>query len=88
MVTVPYVREHFGHIIVPGSLPIEGIAVIIEYLCLNEKRAEGAHQFRLEREFRTIISSRLTQDTDIIILEEFSLLLQLLQNFTTAINAV
>ena len=47
MVTVPYVREHFGHIIVPGSLPIEGIAVIIEYLCLNEKRAEGAHQFRL-----------------------------------------
>lgn len=47
MVTVPHIHEHFGHINVPGSLPIEGIAVIIEYLCLNEKRAEGAHQFRL-----------------------------------------
>lgn len=47
MVTVPYVEEHYGHINVPGSLPIAGIAVIIEYLCLNEKRAEGAHQFRL-----------------------------------------
>lgn len=47
MVTVPHIQEHFGHINVPGSLPIEGIAVIIEYLCLNEKRAERAHQFRL-----------------------------------------
>ena len=45
--TVPYVHEHFGNVIVPGSLPIEGIAVIIEYLCINEKRAEGAHQYRL-----------------------------------------
>ena len=47
LVTAPYVQKHFGHIIVPGSLPIEGIAVIVEYLCLNEKRAEGAHQYRL-----------------------------------------
>ncbi len=47
MRTETYVREHFSHIIIPGSLPIPGIAVILEYLSLNEKRAEGAHQFHL-----------------------------------------
>lgn len=47
LVTVQKVIEKYAEICIPGSLPIEGIAVILEYLCLNEKRDENAHQFRL-----------------------------------------
>ena len=47
LVTVQKVIDKYSKICIPGSLPIKGIAVILEYLCLNEKRDENAHQFRL-----------------------------------------
>lgn len=47
LVTIPRIKERYANVNIPGSMPIEGIAVILEYLCLNEKRDENAHQFRL-----------------------------------------
>ena len=42
----------------------------------------------LEWEFRPIVDLGLTNDANVAILEEFGLLLQLLQNLTTAVDAI
>ena len=41
-----------------------------------------------ERKFGAIADLRLIQDADVAILEEFGLLLQLLQNLTAAVDAI
>jgi len=47
----PQLAERFGdkysHIKLDNTLPIEGIALIVELFCLCEKQTKDAHQFRL-----------------------------------------
>jgi hypothetical protein len=45
--TLKTVERKYGHIVVPGTISIEGMAIILELFCLCEKQNPGAHQFEL-----------------------------------------
>lgn len=45
--TLKYIEKKYGHIVVPGTMSIGGMAIILELFCLCEKQNPGAHQFEL-----------------------------------------
>lgn len=45
--TLKTVERKYGHIVVPGTISIGGMAIILELFCLCEKQNPGAHQFEL-----------------------------------------
>ena len=45
--TVAHIEEQFNRVCVTGTMPIGGIALILELFCLCEKQNPDAHQFRL-----------------------------------------
>lgn len=61
------IEKRFKSIIVPGTMPIGGIAIILELFCLCEKLTPNAHQFKLalqwtkecilgERDFKNVLN--------------------------------
>lgn len=45
-VSLEHIRKTYPNIVVPGTLSIDGLALILELFCLCEKQNEGAHQFK------------------------------------------
>ena len=45
--TVAHIEELYHRVSVTGTMPIGGIALILELFCLCEKQNPDAHQFRL-----------------------------------------
>lgn len=39
-------KAQYGHVEVEGTMPIEGVALILELFCLCERQNPGAHQFQ------------------------------------------
>lgn len=44
--TVGQIEGRYGNVVVSGTMPIGGVALILELFCLCEKQTPDAHQFR------------------------------------------